>query len=168
MGGLFYIFSALILLSALKAVTARHPVYGALFLALSMIFLAGIFYLMDAPFLAGVQLIIYAGAVIVLFVMVLMLFDFSKEKEKSSSPLFWLMPALLFGVVTGLICLTAFSSRLPVESQNEELFSAKSLGLALFTKYVLLFEIIGILLLAAAIGVTSLIRLDKRKGKHAD
>ena len=166
MGLMFYILSLLMLLSALKAVTGRHPVYGALFLALSMIFLAGIFYLLGAPFLAGVQLIIYAGAVIVLFVMVLMLFDFSKEKEKLLSPWFWVWPALLLGLVSGVICLMAFST-LPAKIENEELFSAKSLAQTLFTKYVLIFEVIGILLLAGAIGVTSLVRLNKEKN-HVD
>lgn len=166
MGLVFYIFSILMVLSALRAVTCRHPVYGALFLALSMIFLAGIFYLMGAPFLAGVQLIIYAGAVIVLFVMVLMLFDLSKENQKLLNPWFWVWPVLLFGLVSGVVCLMAFST-LPVKIENEELFSAKSLAHILFTKYVLVFEIIGILLLTASIGVTALVRLNKEE-KHVD
>jgi len=156
---LFYLFSALILLTALKTVSHNNPAYGALYLALTMILLAGLFFLMGAPFLAGLQLIIYAGAVMVLFVMVLMLVDFKKELPKLFNKSSWIWPAFLFGIFSGLISLTAFSS-LP-SNKNTEFFSGASIALKLFTKYVLIFELIGIVLLVIAIGVVTLSRLDK-------
>ena len=156
---LFYLFSALILFTALKTISHRHPAYGAFYLALSMILLAGIFFLMGSPFLAGLQLVIYAGAVMVLFVMVLMLFDFKKEGQILFKKSVWLWPAFLFGLSSGLISLMAFSSR--PKNQTGEFFSGASIALKLFTKYVLIFEMIGLLLLVIAVGVVALSRLDK-------
>lgn len=156
---LFYIFSLAILWTAFKTISHRNPAYGALYLAMTMILLAGIFFLMGAPFLAGLQLIIYAGAVMVLFVMVLMLFDFKKEVSGLFKKRSWILPVFLFGLVFGLTSLMAFSS-LPTNT-NTEFFSGAEIALKLFTKYVLIFEIIGLLLLVIAIGVVALSRLDK-------
>ena len=156
---LFYFLSLLILFTAFKTISHPNPSYGALYLALTMILLAGLFFLMKAPFLAGLQLIIYAGAVIVLFVMVLMLFGFKEESVSFLKKPAWLWPVFLFGILSGLISLMAFSS-LP-KTTNPEIFSASSIAFQLFTKYVLLFELIGLFLLALAIGVVALSRLDK-------
>ncbi|MEC9281624.1 MAG: NADH-quinone oxidoreductase subunit J [Bdellovibrionota bacterium] len=80
----FYFLEALILLSALGVVLVTSPIYSALFLVLTMIGVAGIFVSLDAFFLAGVQLVVYAGAVTVMFVMVVMLFNLDKEKKAFS------------------------------------------------------------------------------------
>ena len=127
---LFYLFSALILLTALKTVSHCNPAYGALYLALTMVLLAILFFLMGAPFLAGLQLIIYAGAVMVLFVMVLMLFDFKKELSKFFNKSSWIWPVFLFGILSGVISLTAFSS-LP-SNKNMEFFSGAHIALKTF------------------------------------
>lgn len=156
---LLYLFSALILFTAFKTISHPNPAYGALYLALTMILLSALFFLMGAPFLAGLQLIIYAGAVIVLFVMVLMLFDFKTEPSNFFKKSAWLWPVFLFGLSSGLISLMAFSS-LP-ENKNTEFFSGSNIALKLFTKYVLIFELIGVMLLVIAIGVVALLRLDK-------
>ena len=156
---LLYLFSALILFTAIKTITHRNPAYGALYLAMTMILLAGLFFLMGAPFLAGLQLIIYAGAVIVLFVMVLMLFDFKIESSKLFKSRSWFWPVFLFGLSSGVISLMAFSS-LPT-NQDTKFFSGNHIASILFTKYVLIFELLGILILVIAIGVVVLSRLDK-------
>ena len=157
---LFYLFSALLLLSAFKTISCRNPANGALYLALSMILLAGLFFLMSAPFLAGLQLIIYAGAVMVLFVMVLMLFNLKEELfvvfKKSS----WVWPAFLFGLCSGVISLMAFSS-LPTTNPDRTFLEGKQIALRLFTDYLLIFEMIGLLLLVIAIGVVILSKLDE-------
>ena len=124
-----------------------------------MILLAFIFFLMSAPFLAGVQLIIYAGAVIVLFVMVLMLFDLKKESLSFFNSWAWIWPVFLFGIFFGLIVLSSFSS-VPQKTKTS-LLSVKSIALKLFTDYILIFEMIGLLLLVAAIAATALSRLDQ-------
>ena len=156
---LLYLFSLAILWTAFKTISHKNPVYGAIYLALTMVLLAGIFFLLSAPFLAGLQLIIYAGAVMVLFVMVLMLFDFKKENLPSFKASSWIWPVFLFGLCSGVISLMAFTS-LP-SNQPADFFSGKSIALKLFTKYVLIFEMIGLLILVVAMAVVVLSRLDK-------
>ena len=156
---IFYLFSAFILFTAFKTISHRNPTYAALYLALTMILLAGIFFLMGAPFLAGLQLIIYAGAVMVLFVMVLMLFGFKEETSHFFKNPVWLLPVFLFGLLSGVISLMSFSSL--AKNQSTKLFSGTQIALKLFTKYVLIFELIGLLLLVIAIGVVVISRLDK-------
>ena len=157
---LYYFFSALLLLTAFKTISCHNPAKGALHLALSMILLAGLFFLMEAPFLAGLQLIIYAGAVMVLFVMVLMLFNLKKELfvffKKSS----WIWTAFLFGLCSGVISLMSFSS-LPKARTDNSFLEGKQIAIKLFTDYLLIFEMIGLLLLVIAIGVVILSRVDK-------
>ena len=156
---LFYLFSGLILFTAFKTISHRNPSYGALYLALTMVLLAGLFFLMGAPFLAGLQLIIYAGAVIVLFVMVLMLFGFKEEASHFFKNPIWLWPVFLFGLLSGVISLMAFSSW--HTNKETEFFSGATIAFKLFTKYVLIFELMGLLLLVIALGVVVLSRLDK-------
>lgn len=158
---LMFFFSLCLLGTSWKTISSSNPAYSALYLALSMILLAFLFFLMSAPFLAGLQLIIYAGAVIVLFVMVLMLFDLKKESEDFFNRSAWIWPLFLFGLFSGLIALSSFSS-LP-QKTNLSFLNVRLIALKLFTNYLLIFELIGLLLLVAAIAVVALSRLDDRK-----
>ena len=127
-----------------------------------MILLAGLFFLMSAPFLAGLQLIIYAGAVMVLFVMVLMLFNLKNKLSVSLKKISWVWTVFLFGLCSGLISLMAFSS-LPRENSDNSFLGGKQIALKIFTEHLLIFEMIGLLLLVIAIGVVVLSRLDKEE-----
>jgi len=157
---LLYLFSVVLLVSAFQTVTSKNLTYGALYLACSMVSLSGIFFLLGFPFIAGVQLIVYAGAVIVLFVMVLMLFDFKKAALKEDTSVWlWSLPLFLCGLISGVIVLMGLSNLSP---QRESLdMSLKHLAFQIFTKYVLIFEALGFLLLIVAIGVVVLSRLDR-------
>src|SRR6267143_2376487 len=100
---LFYIFSALTLLCALLVVAnpfSRNPVTSVMFLVLTIASLAGIFILLDAYFLAAVQVLVYAGAVIVLFLFVIMLLNIKEEQRRRVRK---------FGLITGLISVAAIS-----------------------------------------------------------
>lgn len=158
---LLYFFSAVLIASAIKTVISKNPSYGALYLACTMISLSGIFFLLGAHFIAGLQLIVYAGAVIVLFVMVIMLFNDEKEVLKFSK-WHWGLPVFLFGLTSGVISLMAISIPLN-KNTNLDFFSAEQIALTLFTKYLFIFELLGFLLLLVAIGVVMLIRLDRNK-----
>ena len=159
---LFYLFSAGLILTAFQTIFCLSPAKGALYLALSMILLAGLFFLMSAPFLAGLQLIIYAGAVMVLFVMVLMLFNLKQEMGDFVKKSSWIWPAFLFGLCAGLISLMAFSS-LPREISDNSFLGGRQIALQIFTEHILIFEMIGLLILLIAIGVVILSRLDKEE-----
>ena len=157
---LLYFFSIGLLASSLKTILSSNPAYSALYLAVSMILLSFVFFLMSAPFIAGLQLIIYAGAVIVLFVMVLMLFDLKKEGEAFFNRKAWIWPCFLFGLFAGLTVLSSLSN-MP-QPGDLTFFTAKPIALRLFTKYLFIFELIGLLLLVVAIAVVALSRLDSK------
>ena len=156
----FYLLGGGLIFCAVRVVTHRNPVYGALYLACALSALAGIFFLMSARFIAGVQLAVYAGAVIVLFVMVLMLFDLKADKHLwKASPFRWGVTAFIAGLTLGVTLLEGIFGA--VSRQNLDFFSAKAIAGLLFTKYVLAFEVLGVLLLLIAVGVVALTRLEK-------
>ena len=158
---IFYFFSALLLFSAFKTITHKSSVSSALYLAVSMMATAGLFYVLGAHFLAGVQIAVYAGAVIVLFVMVLMLFDLKSEIKQNvfKNPIRWSLPIFLLGILSGTIYFLALSSH--SEKKDLSFFSAKNMALKLFTKHIFLFEMLGFLLLLIAVGIVILVRLDR-------
>ena len=158
---LFYILSFLTVISALCVVLSRSPLYSALSLVMTMVSLAVIFYLLQAPFLAGVQLIVYAGAVMVLFVMILMLFDLNKEREIFSFGVFpkCLIVAWFCGLLAGAIYMsTGMTLQVSDRSSEESSQSITQLAQILFVDYVFAFEALGVLLLLIAIGVVAVSR----------
>ena len=156
---IFYFLSAILIFSSLRVVTHRNPVYGALYLACALVALAGVFFLLEARFIAGVQLVVYAGAVIVLFVLVLMLFDLKAEKNLwKISPFRLGAVAFVAGLALGV---TLLEGLLGGSARDLGFFSAKHIARLLFTKYVLAFEVLGILLILIAVGVVALTRLER-------
>jgi NADH-quinone oxidoreductase subunit J len=162
---LFYIFALLTLVFAFLVVAnpfSRNPVTSAMFLVLTIGSLAGLFVLLHAFFLAAVQVLVYAGAVMVLFLFVIMLLDLRTEERRRFRTV-----SLVAGLVAvGAILALFFQSLLP---QNSTLGSAATpqleggtitLGKLLFTNYVLPFEIVSLLLLVAMIGVVLLSKKD--------
>lgn len=171
---LFYILSGIIVLSSFLMVVAVNPIYSSLFLVMVMVAISGIFYLLDAYFIAGVQLIVYAGAVMVLFVMVLMLFDLKREMMAFSrgifSGFFKLTSAgailgLIFGAAersTEMMRVPSISSSAATSGYSSDM---KQLTQILFSEYLLEFEILGVLLLLIAVGVVAVSR--SKGGTHA-
>jgi len=165
----FYLASAALIFFAYKVVTAPNPVHCALYLALTMIGLAGVFFKLNAHFIAGVQLIVYAGAVMVMFVMVVMLFDLRHEIRSFSrglvSGLFKIMSAaLLAGYLIGAVGespLVQPGQATLAQSQSV----TQDLSLLLFSNYLLIFEVLGVLLLVIAVGVVAVSRV--KGGTHA-
>lgn len=166
---LFYILSFIILFSAYRVLTSANPIFSALYLAITMVTLSGLFFQLGAPFIAGVQLIVYAGAVMVLFVMVVMLFDLKHELKAYSrgtiSGFFKIAAsACLAGLIIGVVPLSTDV----LQSATKEGFvetPTKDLAQMLFSKYVFAFEALGLLLLVVAIGVVAVARI--KGGTHA-
>jgi len=168
--GMFYLLSTFIVVFSLAVIMLSNPIFSALFLALSMISMAFVFFVLDAHFIAGVQLMVYAGAVMVLFVMVLMLFDLGKETEVFSKGKFTgLLKIACAGWLCGLIGGAVYMSTemIDVEAQvtDSVSFTTKALATELFTNYVFAFEALGVLLLLVAIGVVAVSRM--KGGTHA-
>ena len=161
---LFYLFAALTLICGFLVIAnpfSRNPVTSAMFLVLTIASLAGLFVLLHAFFLAAVQVLVYAGAVMVLFLFVIMLLDLKAEERRKIKSL---------GVIGGLISVGAIlaiflqslqrSSPLDVKPVPHLEGTTVLLGKLLFTRYLLPFEIVSILLLVAMVGVVLLSKKD--------
>ena len=160
---LFYIFAFLTLVFGFLVIAnpfSRNPVTSAMFLVLTIISLAGLFVLLHAFFLAAVQVLVYAGAVMVLFLFVIMMLDLKEEERRKIRKL---------GVVGGLISagaiLAIFLSSLlkaPLGASQSPAAEGGTVPLArlLFTQYLLPFEIVSVLLLVAIVGVVLLSKKD--------
>ncbi len=164
---LFYFLALMTIATAVGVVMSNNPLISALYLVLSMLGVAGLFFLLQAPFAGAVQILVYAGAVMVLFVLVLMLIDVNKEEEKfAGGNMSALLKGLSVGVMAGLI--TAIVLRSPLAGGGAEVtlnaYSMSEIARALFTKYVLSFELLGLMLLVIPIGVVALSRI--RGGTH--
>jgi len=167
---LFWILAVVTVVSAITVVLITNPIYSALALAMAMIGISALFVTLNAYFIAGVQLIVYAGAVMVLFVMVLMLFDLRHELQaftrgKISGAVKIACVGMLAGLVVGAIYMS--SSSLIHASAAETMSSVdatKQLGKLLFTQYLFGFEALGVLLLVVAVGCVALAR--SKGGTH--
>jgi NADH-quinone oxidoreductase subunit J len=153
---IFFIFAALALGSAIVVVAHRSPVYSTLSLVLTLFSVAVLFVLLGAPFLGALQILIYAGAIVVLFLFVIMLLNLQKEETARSVRGAQAWVALLGAVVfAGMLVLLFWRRAAPAAGPlTEELVSLKALARVMFTDYLLPFEIVGLLLLVAVIGAT--------------
>jgi NADH-quinone oxidoreductase subunit J len=164
---LFYLMAFVTLSGAIGMLLAPSPIFSALFLVLSMGGVAGLFVTLNAYFIAGVQLIVYAGAVMVLFVMVLMLFNLKEEKQAFSRGLFsGALKITTSGVLAGLLFVAFIMSTKLLAEPNTELATTEDLAQLLFTKYIFGFELISLLLLLVIVGVVAIAKGSG--GTHAN
>lgn len=170
---LFWFLAIVTLGSGLSVILMSNPIYSALSLAMTMVGVSALFVTLNAYFIAGVQLIVYAGAVMVLFTMVIMLFDLKKDLQaftrgKMTGALKIASVGLFAGLVVGAIVLSAGlineGGNKSAALAGEGMESTKALGTILFTKYVFGFEALGILLLVIAVGAVALAR--SKGGTH--
>jgi NADH-quinone oxidoreductase subunit J len=160
---LFYIFAAATLLCGLLVIAnplSRNPVTCAMFLVLTIASLAGLFALLHAFFLAAVQVLVYAGAVMVLFLFVIMLLNL-QEEERRKVKTFSLAAGLV--AVATLLAIFFYSlahGRLGATPNPTLEGATLPLGRLLFTQYLLPFEVVSVLLLVAMIGVVLLSKKD--------
>jgi len=178
-GTLFNIFAGLTVLSALLVVAnpfSRNPVTSALFLVTTMISISGLFVLLGAYFLAAVQILVYAGAVMVLFLFVIMLLDLREAARRKLNYVSLAMGIMAVGALF-LVYKSSLESTYGEASQQHEVAadtgqaeakavgSTRALGQALFSRnngFILPFEIVSILLLVAMVGVILLSRKEPR------
>jgi NADH-quinone oxidoreductase subunit J len=156
---LFYLFAFLTLVCGFLVVAnpfSRNPVTSAMFLVLTIVWLAGLFVLLHAFFLAAVQVLVYAGAVMVLFLFVIMLLNL-KEEERRKLKILGVIGAVIAVGAIMLIFLKALAVT-PLDADMTPRLSGNTadLGRLLFTQYLLPFEIVSVLLLVAVVGVVLL------------
>ncbi len=160
---LFLIFAAIVLVCAFNVVLQKHPISSAVSLIGVMGSLAMIYLLLGAEFIAAAQVIVYAGAVMVLFVFVIMLLNAGRETPKGGSFMVQLLgtPALMgLLLVLGIIARHMYTGDAAVRFGGFQGGTARAIGRALFTTYLLPFEATSILILIAIIGAVVLARKE--------
>jgi NADH-quinone oxidoreductase subunit J len=159
----FLVFAAIALISAVNVVLQRHPIASALSLIGVMGSIAVLYLLLGAEFIAMAQIIVYAGAVMVLFIFVIMLLNAGAEERRGRSWTSQLLgiPALLaFMGLIGLFVHQGFANAGYVKFGGYTGGSAEGIGIALFTTYLLPFEVTSVLILIAILGAIVLARKE--------
>ncbi len=155
----FYVCAAMAVIGALSTVTRKNPLACAISLVVSFVGVAGLYFLSNAPFIGALQILVYAGAIMVLVIFVIMLLnlpDADMSLERISKPgallaLFMLMPL-------GILCVGVFvSADLPARAAIDgEFGSVKGVGRLLFDEYLFQFEVVSLLLMVAVVGAVVL------------
>jgi NADH-quinone oxidoreductase subunit J len=160
----FYLFASLSVLCGFLVVAnpfSRNPVTSAMFLVLTIVSMAGLFVLLHAFFIAAVQVLVYAGAVMVLFLFVIMLLDLKEEQRRKINKFGWVTGLISVGTILTIFIQAIFESPAPAAITPPGLEGAtRSLGKMLFEDYLLPFEILSVLLLVAMVGVILLSKKD--------
>lgn len=164
----FYIFAAVLVFSALRVITARNPVHAAMFLVLSFFTAAGLWLLIYAEFLALTLIMVYVGAVMVLFLFVVMMLDINFDKLREGFwrylPIAATVALLLLGQMALLLASKSMSLQVASPgSPAATVSNTKELGRLLYTDYLLPFELAAVVLLVAMVAAIAL-TLRGRKG----
>ncbi len=172
----FAISAVIVLVGAIGVVTARNPVHSALMLVMTLFGIAVLFVAQEAHFLAAVQVIVYAGAIVVLFLFVIMLLGVDREESVETEPLpgqrpfalvlglMTLLELLLLSRVTGVWATGAPSDAGPLTGAGT---NVEKLASVIFTRYLLAFEVTSVLLVIAVVGAVVLARRPKRVAPEA-
>ena len=166
---LFFFFGAISLIGAIAVISFRHPIYSALSLIVTFFAQAGLFILLGAHFVAAVQVIVYAGAIMVLFLFVIMLLNLGTLSAKGAMSGKLKGFAVILGILLAIegvyIAVNALndpavaSAETATESVNTTTYN---IGELLFNKYLLPFEVTSLILLAALIGVIVLVKRESQ------
>ena len=158
---IFFVLAAVAVAGAVSLILQRHPIHSALSLIVVMVALAGLYLLLGAEFVAAVQIIVYGGAIMVLFVFVIMLLNAGEEERTNFSKLAAYAGIPMAVAVAGLIAAAIARSSLPPAQATGALTSTKSLSMLLFRDFVYPFELTSFLILVAILGA---IVLAQREG----
>jgi NADH-quinone oxidoreductase subunit J len=164
----FYFLSFLAVLSALMVVFSRNPIYSVLYLVITFFCVACHYLILNAQFLAAVHIIVYAGAIMVLFLYVIMLLNLNRESEASKTNVFRFIAVISAGLLLVVFvgALRGSESSQVVLSKSTEIGLVKNLGQMLFGEFLLPFEIVSILLLAAMVGAVMLGKTHMKRVKE--
>lgn len=161
----FYILAALAIASALMVVTRRNAVHSAMYLVLTMAAIAGLFVQLGSWFIAALQIIVYAGAIMVLFLFVIMMLNLKKDEFGFDSRIFQRIFAFVLGVLF-LAQIVLVVTKYPYQAgrpYEQSMGDIARLSQKLFYDYLYPFEIVGVLLLAAIIGAVVIARKPEER-----
>jgi NADH-quinone oxidoreductase subunit J len=169
---LFYVFSAVLLLAAFRVITARSTVHAALFLVLSFFSASCIWMLLQAEFLAITLVLVYVGAVMVLFLFVVMMLDINTDSFREGFykhlPLAGFVGALI-ALQMALVLMRGFQTQAPAPNPKlAEIGNTKLLGIELYTEYLYPLQLAAVLLLVAIIAAIALTLRARKDSRHMD
>jgi NADH-quinone oxidoreductase subunit J len=159
----FSVLAALAVIGAVSLILQKHPIHSALSLIVVMVALAGLYLLMGAEFVAAVQIIVYGGAIMVLFVLVIMLLNAGVEEHTSISKLAGIPGLLLVVALAGFIAATIARSTDVIQAaqQTGDMSSTQAISKMLFRDFVYPFELTSFLILVAIMGAVLLAQREK-------
>lgn len=164
---IFYIASIVALIATIRVVTHKDAVHALLYLVVSLLAMSVIFFIVGAPFVAALEVIVYAGAIMVLFVFAIMMLNLGKDSVKQEAGLFspgaWVVPSILCLVLLGEMIYVLADGGLP--GNSVKVISAQEVSKTMFQGYVLAVELTGMLLMAGIVGAYH-IGKEKRKEYH--
>ncbi|MGL9759889.1 MAG: NADH-quinone oxidoreductase subunit J [Symbiopectobacterium sp.] len=164
----FYASGLIAILATLRVITHTNPIYALLYLIVSLLAISGVFFSLGAYFAGAVEIIVYAGAIMVLFVFVVMLLNPSNRVTEQESawlkPAVWIGPGLLSLLLLIVVVRAIFS--LDEAEVSGAIIDAKAVGIMLFGPYVLAVELASMLLLAGLVVAFHVGREDKMVDKH--
>jgi NADH-quinone oxidoreductase subunit J len=163
MNVIFYIAALIALVASVLAISNRNAIHALLYLIISLLSISVIFYVIGAPLIAALEVIVYAGAIMVLFIFVVMMLNIGMEEETEKKwlmPRMWILPSILAAI---LLCIFIYVMR---EFHSSKIGPAniepKQVSVSLFTTYLVAVELAGVLLLAGIVGAY---HLGKQKKK---
>jgi NADH-quinone oxidoreductase subunit J len=171
---LFYIFAAILVIAALRVITARNPVHAALFLVLSFFTAAAIWMLLEAEFLSIMLVLVYVGAVMVLFLFVVMMLDLDLDHLRKDFQKYLPVASLVGAIIVAemaIVLIRGFiGTTQPVATLSPDMAAnnTKALGILLYSTYLFSFEIAGVILLVGIIAAVSLTLRRRKDTKTQD
>ncbi|RZO31916.1 MAG: NADH-quinone oxidoreductase subunit J [SAR116 cluster bacterium] len=161
----FYLFAGIMLASGLMVVVSRNPVYSVLFLILAFFNAAGLFVLIGAEFLAMLLVVVYVGAVAVLFLFVVMMLDINFSEMRAGFQKYLPLGLIVGGILVFELVAAMYGDVFKGATLPEamDISNTRALGNVIYTKYMYLFQVAGLILLVAMIGAISL-TMRKREG----
>ncbi len=170
----FYALAAILLIAGLRVITARNPVHAALYLVLAFFTAAGIWLLLEAEFLAIALVLVYVGAVMVLFLFVVMMLDINLDKLRegfwSYLPVAGTIGALMAAEMVMILGTKYFGPAMyaPPAPHHADYSNTAELGMHLYTEYLLPFELAAVVLLVAIVAAIALTMRDRKDSKFID
>ena len=170
----FYALAAILLIAGLRVITARNPVHAALYLVLAFFTAAGIWLLLEAEFLAIALVLVYVGAVMVLFLFVVMMLDINLDKLRegfwSYLPVAGTIGALMAAEMVMILGTKYFGPSMyaPPAPHHADYSNTAELGMHLYTEYLLPFELAAVVLLVAIVAAIALTMRDRKDSKFID
>lgn len=163
---LFYIASSVAIVASAMAITRRNAVHALLFVIVSFMAVSLMMYAIGAPYAAILEIIVYAGAIMMLFVFIVMILNMSispEDEKRKTGFSTWILPFILGSILLFILAISFFKD--PSWPSLYQVITPKQVGLTMFSRYILPVQLAGILLLAAIVGAYYLGRTKKRN-KH--